>query len=1080
MAIDYGAIANDQARLERTASNSIRTLANLYAEPAHFVFELLQNAEDAIRRRPSGGSGSRAVTFQLTPQHLRVSHYGEPFSAADVQAICSVGETTKELTDIGRFGIGFKSVYAFTDRPEIHSGAEDFAIERFVRPVAVPPIARDVQETVILVPLPPDDGASSSKIAVGLERLGARALLFLRQIEEIRWSVQGARSGFYLRQSTELASGVRQVTVIGQEECATGVEEEWLVVSRPVVADDGREAGQVEVAFLLVRDEGGRQRIQQVTSSRLVVFFPTVVETHLGFVIQGPYRTTPSRDNVPPNDQWNQRLVAETGNLVIDALRWLRDASFLDAAALRCLPLDRAKFGDSNMFAPLFTATKKALSSEQLLPRLDTGHVAATRSRLGRTQELRDLFSSAQLAALYESKQETVWLSADITQDRTPELRRYLMQEIAVPEVTPEVIVPRLRDVFLEAQSDGWITRLYEFLSGQPALRPRLGEVPLVRLENGKHVPAKVDGQPQAFLPGEVATGFPTVRPAVCLTKAARDFLQSLGVTEPDPVDDVIRNVLPKYQKGQISVGNADYEVDIHRILAAFATDSKAQREKLIVALRGTPFVMAVDAGDSSKCVSMPTAVYLATERIEELFEGVDDVLLVDDSYSCLRGENVRALLEACGAARYLQPEPVEGGLSPGEQRQIRCKAGLERATWSQLSNDVTLRGLEQVLTSLARLHPDAQRDKARALWEALADVEDRRGTRAFLGKYTWRYSHETKTAPFDTAFVRRLNDAAWVPDGYGALQQPGLVFFDSLGWKTDLFLLSKIRFKPPIIEQLAKEAGIELGVLDLLKKLGVTNEADLRARLGVKSEATPANDAREGGRVEDAAKRLPGDAAQPTRASPDSATPEPPPSSGGGGGVDPEAGADSGGESRPGAGSPHGGEQGGGRKSPGQGDARPAAENMGSRQFISYVAAHSDDEEPDPDGLDQRARMALEAKAIDVILTLEPEWNRTPTHNAGYDLYRLDAGDQAIQWCEVKAMTGTLHKRPVGLSHTQFKCAQAHGESYWLYIVERTGTADVHIVRIQDPAGKARTFTFDHGWLQVAGSSAVQDDGED
>ncbi len=123
---------------------------------------------------------------------------------------------------------------------------------------------------------------------------------------------------------------------------------------------------------------------------------------------------------------------------------------------------------------------------------------------------------------------------------------------------------------------------------------------------------------------------------------------------------------------------------------------------------------------------------------------------------------------------------------------------------------------------------------------------------------------------------------------------------------------------------------------------------------------------------------------------------------------------------------------------------------------------------------------MALEAKAIDVILTLEPEWNRTPTHNAGYDLYRLDAGDQAIQWCEVKAMTGTLHKRPVGLSHTQFKCAQAHGESYWLYIVERTGTADVHIVRIQDPAGKARTFTFDHGWLQVAGSSAVQDDGED
>ena len=65
--------------------------------------------------------------------------------------------------------------------------------------------------------------------------------------------------------------------------------------------------------------------------------------------------------------------------------------------------------------------------------------------------------------------------------------------------------------------------------------------------------------------------------------------------------------------------------------------------------------------------------------------------------------------------------------------------------------------------------------------------------------------------------------------------------------------------------------------------------------------------------------------------------------------------------------------------------------------------------------------------------------------------------------------MTGSLQDRPVGLSRTQFDCAREQGEAYWLYVVEHAGTTGDRIVRIQDPAGKARTFTFDRGWLTVA-----------
>ena len=287
----------------------------------------------------------------------------------------------------------------------------------------------------------------------------------------------------------------------------------------------GEPAGHVELAFSLARDKDSqRERIQRVERSPLVVFFPTVVETHLGFLVQGPYRTTPSRDNVPHSDTWNQRLVDQTASLLGEALCWLRDNDLLDTSGLRCLPLDKAKFGESTMFAPLYDATKSALSSECLLPRFDAGHVAAACARLGRTQEIRELFTPTQLAALYGEEGQLVWLSGDITQDRTPELRHYLVHELGVPELTPETVIPRLDEGFLEAQSDDWIGKLYEFLNGQPGLRRRFEVLPLIRLEDGTHVPPRSDGQPQAFLPGPIETGFPVVRTAVCIGETSLDF----------------------------------------------------------------------------------------------------------------------------------------------------------------------------------------------------------------------------------------------------------------------------------------------------------------------------------------------------------------------------------------------------------------------------------------------------------------------------------------------------------------------------------------------------------------------------
>ena len=140
-----------------------------------------------------------------------------------------------------------------------------------------------------------------------------------------------------------------------------------------------------------------------------------------------------------------------------------------------------------------------------------------------------------------------------------------------------------------------------------------------------------------------------------------------------------------------------------------------------------------------------------------------------------------------------------------------------------------------------------------------------------------------------------------------------------------------------------------------------------------------------------------------------------------------------------------------------------------GRRPFYTYIGTHPGENEPSPEGSEEAARrMAFEENAIQFILACEPEWERTPTHNPGYDLEKIDHNG-VISVCEVKAMTGAWGNGPVGLTHTQFKTAQEYGEAYWLYVVEHADTGSPNIVKIQDPAGKARTFTFDRGWREVA-----------
>ena len=817
MPVDYEKIREeyrvfDDPKLRRFVRQFV---VDSYADRTHFIFELLQNAEDAIARRNDTCEGDRAVSFLLKHDLLQVSHFGDPFNEDDVRGICGIGDSTKDedYTAIGRFGIGFKSVYSFTDRPEVHSGDENFVIENFVSPTGIEPIDRDPDQTVFLIPLDRESRVDDfDKIATSLAELGARSLLFLRHVDEIRWEVDGSDSGHYLREERKEGEFTRRINVIGHVTDLVGeesdVNEEWIVFAREV-QHEGEAAGHVEIAFNVDTDTG---KIRSLDESKLVVYFPTVVETHMGFLVQGPYRTTPNRDNVPPDDKWNMGLVQETTGLLSEVLVWLRDKNMLDVNVLESLPIRR--YFDRR-FEPLFDQTKTSLLNEKLLPRYGQGFVKGNVAALGRSDDMRALFTSSQLSEILGRQSD--WLASGITSDRSHDVWSYLTEELGVREIRPEYLLRELTKSFLIDQTDEWIEQLYEFLADQRALHTQCKSLPLIRLEDGSHVCPQTDGHPNAYLPSDIE-GFPVVKLEVCHSSSAVRFLEAMGINRPNVVDHVMTNVLHKYKNTRSSIDNGTYETDVKWIVKAYdGAHDIEQRRRLLDALSTTSWVMAKETVHGTKRRSRPRGVYFPTERLKTLFRSVSGIRFADNEHECLRNEEVQALLSACGTSSNLRSSEFENGdrFSNTEREGMRQRSHGDAGCTSDVSvMDWRLDRLETVLESMDELEPKEQIHFAGFLWDALRALE----SRYFEGEYRWHY-YSNRSCPFDSYFVELLNETAWIPTAESELKRPGEVIFDDLHWTPDEFVQSKIKFMASDVEKFAKNHGVNPALLDQIVK---------------------------------------------------------------------------------------------------------------------------------------------------------------------------------------------------------------------------------------------------------------------
>ena len=369
-------------------TSSRKTQISMYSDPTHFVYEILQNADDY---------GATEVFFKLSKNELQIEHNGKPFLEENVKAITYFGQSTSrdDLVRTGRFGVGFKSVFSFTATPIIISGSEHFQIyglyrvkehpypDRFPhsRTRIILPFNHEAKQPDYVEDLMPREEAYA-KISTRLTTLNMNTLLFTRNVREIRWEI-GGRSGHYLRED-DTNGNARRTTITDGEQL-----KKYLVFSR-VPQWENQEYKAVEIVFGI--DEKGQIILAK---DFLYVLFATTQETHLRFILNGPYRTNPARETISEDDPFNVHLVKETCELMKEVLPQLRERNLLTTQFLSVLP-NRNNDELKDFYAPLFETIVETFHDQELVPTDDDQYASAANVFRGPTP-IREVITKEEL-----------------------------------------------------------------------------------------------------------------------------------------------------------------------------------------------------------------------------------------------------------------------------------------------------------------------------------------------------------------------------------------------------------------------------------------------------------------------------------------------------------------------------------------------------------------------------------------------------------------------------------------------------------------------------------------------------------
>ncbi|HEX8328127.1 MAG TPA: hypothetical protein VF629_11345 [Hymenobacter sp.] len=788
--------------LRKRNSDLSTVLSELYSEKSHFIYELLQNAEDA---------GATWIKLRLLPTELTIKHDGRFFEVKDIDAITGISNTENDKKanqdKIGRFGIGFKSVFKITDRPRIQSGSFDFEIEDYIVPI-IASVEAEYNDTTITLPFVGDEHAIASiyqAIETKLQTLEAFNLLFLRNLREIELSWADEQRTIRKRglQTGDTALASTQWL----DEKGTAREkttQRYLLFQAPVQHADFQKLSPQRIALAFrIAGPDGPIKLVPAENSFAFVFFETTHKTSLDFLVHAPFVTTPSRENLKMDLAVNKCLMDELGELLRQTLPYFKKQGLLTVATLSLLPLENPdrEPNRSLIYRKLFQALKEELSSEAAyLPIINNEryHQPAARLLLAGSRELTTLLSARkQLEFLWPG--HTHWLPPTITADAnaTSTLHTYLRRELEIPEITAAAAVQLFTPAFLSTQPAGWMQKFYGFLGNtrQAGLwqKPNSGgnsrsagplrSQAFMRLRGNTYAaPFDADGKAQVFLPledGQLEHRANCLDPATIDSKPAYNFVVQLGIKTPVLLDEIRLHILPLYKQKDFSP-NKKQATQHFRLLATVYALGGEKRAELLKMLQDAQvrFVRCIAQNTQKVVYCSYTEAYLPDELLRQHFEYHNKIRFVDEDFYQKTGiKDWQSLLKDSGF-KHDQPWVMRFDPKFSEAREYKLRGS--HSNRPTTTRDYRLNGLDELL-KVSPFTPELSELAWQIVLRAAHGIKD---INAFYGRHNWFFNIERVTY-FPSSLRNLLETAFWLyapnADGQEQLQPLTEIIFEEL-----------------------------------------------------------------------------------------------------------------------------------------------------------------------------------------------------------------------------------------------------------------------------------------------------------